>query len=32
MAIHPNEMHFYREQQKIIADNRAREQQKIARF
>ena len=32
MAIHPNEMHFYREQQKIIADNRAREQQKIHDF
>jgi hypothetical protein len=28
MAIHSNEMHFYREQQKIIADNRAREQQR----
>ena len=28
MAIHPNEMHFYREQQKILADSRAREQQK----
>ena len=28
MAIHPNEMHFYREQQKILADNRAREQQR----
>jgi hypothetical protein len=28
MAIHSNEMQFYREQQKIIADNRAREQQK----
>ena len=32
MAIHPNELHFYREQQKIIADNRAREQQKIHDF
>ena len=32
MSIHPNEMHFYREQQKIIADNRAREQQKIHDF
>jgi hypothetical protein len=32
MAIHSNEMHFYREQQKIIADNRAREQQKIHNF
>jgi hypothetical protein len=28
MAIHPNEMQFYREQQRIIADNRAREQQR----
>jgi hypothetical protein len=28
MAIHPNEIHFYREQQAIIADRRAREQQK----
>ncbi len=28
MAIHPNEMHFYREQQKILADTRAREQQR----
>jgi hypothetical protein len=32
MAIHPNEMNFYREQQRIIADNRAREQQKIHDF
>ena len=32
MAIHPNEMNFYREQQKIIADNRARAQQKIHDF
>ena len=29
MAIHSNEMQFYREQQRIIADNRARAQQKI---
>src|SRR5208282_2145007 len=28
MAIHPFEMQFYREQQKILADTRAREQQK----
>jgi hypothetical protein len=28
MAIHPNELHFYREQQKIIADSRARAQQR----
>jgi hypothetical protein len=28
MAIHPNEIQFYRAQQKIIADNRARAQQK----
>src|ERR1700722_15786336 len=32
MAIHPNEINFYREQQRIIADNRAREQQKIHDF
>ena len=32
MAIHPNEINFYREQQKIIADNRARAQQKIHDF
>ena len=32
MAIHPNEIHFRREQQKIIADNRARAQQKIHDF
>ena len=29
MAIHPNEIHFCRERQKIIADSRARAQQKI---
>jgi hypothetical protein len=28
MAIHPNEMQFYRAQEKILADNRAREQQR----
>jgi hypothetical protein len=32
MAIHPNEINFYREQQRIIADNRARAQQKIHDF
>ena len=32
MAIHSNEMQFYREQQRIIADNRARAQQKIHDF
>jgi hypothetical protein len=28
MAIHSNEINFYREQQRILADNRAREQQR----
>jgi hypothetical protein len=32
MAIHPNEINFYREQQRIVADNRARAQQKIHDF
>jgi hypothetical protein len=32
MAIHSNEISFYREQQKIIADNRAREQQRTRDF
>jgi hypothetical protein len=32
MAIHSNEINFHREQQRIIADNRARAQQKIHDF
>jgi hypothetical protein len=32
MAIHSNDINFYQEQQRIIADNRARAQQKIHDF
>jgi hypothetical protein len=32
MAIHPNELHFRREQEKILADRRATEQQKTRDF